>query len=219
MASHLLRNPLSYIQTSIDLLLNSELDASEHRAILDRMRAQSQRIREFIKELVEMSRLETGSVRVNPEPVVLPPLIERVLDLLRPEESRYEFSFTAPRTFPILAADPGKTQLILLSLLRSAVSRCPDGGSITLELEAKQSEALISVTDDGQALPPPQLDRLFSRFYPIDSHGDKMPSTYRLGLYSTRRLIELQNGRVWAESEAGKGTRLSFSLPIWGVSR
>ncbi len=68
-------------------------------------------------------------------------------------------------------------------------------------------------------MPRQQLDRIFSRFYPIDNHGDKMPSTYRLGLYSTRRLIELQNGRVWAESEAGKGTRLSFSLPIWGVSR
>ena len=219
MASHLLRSPLSFIQASLDLMLNSELDAEEQRAMLDKMREQSQRIREFIKDLLEMSRLETGSVRVYPEPVVLPPVIERVLDLIRPEEPRYEFSFMAPATFPIVAADPGKTELVLLGMLRSAMSRCPNGGRISLELSAHTSEAVISVTDDGEIVPTRQLDRIFSQFYPVDDDVGKMPSTYELGLYTTKRLIELQNGRVWAESQPGKGTRLGFSLPIWGVSR
>ncbi len=200
-------------------MLNSELDAEEQRVMLDKMREQSQRIREFIKDLLEMSRLETGSVRAFPEPVVLPPVIERVLDLVRPEEPRYEFSFTAPATFPIVAADQGKTELVLLGMLRSAMSRCPNGGRINLELSARTSEAIVSVTDDGEVIPPRQLDRIFSQFYPVDDDVDKMPSTYELGLYTTKRLIELQNGRVWAESQRGKGTRLGFSLPIWGVSR
>lgn len=216
MASHLLRSPLSFIQASIDLMLNSELDAEEQRAMLDKMRTQGQRIREFIKDLLEMSRLEIGSVHVYPEPVVLPALIERVLDLIRPEEPRYVFSFIAPDTFPIVAADSGKTELILLSLLRSAMSRCPNGGHITLELEARTSEAVISITDDGEVIPLRQLDRVFSQFYPVDDEGDKMPSTYQLGLYTAKRLLEFQNGRVWAESQPDKGTRFSFSLPIWG---
>jgi PAS domain S-box-containing protein len=217
MASHLLRSPLSFIQASLDLMLNSEVDAEEQRAMLDKMREQSQRIREFIKDLLEMSRLETGSVHVYPEPVALPPLIERVLDLIRPEEPRYLFSFTAPSTFPVVAADPGKTELVLLSLLRCAMSRCPDGGCITLELEARRSEAVVSVTDDGETIPLKQLDRIFSQFYPVDDGGgDKMPSTYQIGLYTTKRLIELQNGCVWAESQPNKGTRFGFSLPIWG---
>ncbi len=216
MASHLLRSPLSFIQASIDILLNSELDAEEQRSMLDKMCEQSQRIREFIKDLLEISRLEISSVLVYPEPVALAPLIERVLDLIRPEEPCHVFSFTAPDAFPIVAADPGKTELILLNLLRSAIGRCPNGGCITLELKASTSEAIISIADDGEAIPLKQLERIFSQFYPVNDDGDKMPSTYQLGLYTTKRLIELQNGRVWAESQADKGTRLSFSLPVWG---
>jgi len=184
--------------------------------MLARMREQSQRIRVFIRDLLEMSRLETGSVHVYTEPVALPPLVERVLDLIRPEEPRYVFSFTAPSTFPIVAADPGKTELILLSLLRNAMSRCPDGGCITLGLEVRKSEAIVSIADDGETIPLKQLDRIFSQFYPVDDDDDKMPSTYQLGLYTTKRLIELQDGSVWAESQPDKGTRFGFSLPIWG---
>ena len=216
MASHLLRTPLSFIQASTDLMLNSELDPEEQRATLERMREQSQRIREFIRGLLEMSRLETNSVQVYPEPVALPPLIERVLDLIRPEEPRYVFSFTTPSTFPIVAADPGKTELILLSLLRNAMSRCPDGGCVALGLEVRGSEAIVSVVDDGEPFPLKQLDRVFSQFYPVDDDDDKMPSTYQLGLYTTKRLIELQDGSVWAESQPDRGTRFGFSLPIWG---
>jgi PAS domain S-box-containing protein len=216
MASHLLRSPLSFIQASIDLMLDSELDADERHLMLERMREQSQRIREFIKELLEMSRLETGTVHVYPEPVSLPPLIERVLDMIRPEEPCYVFSFSTPSSFPIVAADPGKMELILLSLLRNAMSRCPDGGNIVLTLESHKSEAIVSVMDDGEAIPLKQIDRIFSQFYPIDDDDDKMPSTYQLGLYSTKRLIELQNGSVWAESQPEKGTCFGFSLPVWG---
>jgi signal transduction histidine kinase len=216
MASHLLRSPLSFIQASIDLLRNSELDAEEQRAILDNMWEQGQRIREFIKDLLEMSRLETGEVRVRPEPVMLGPLVQRVLDLIQPEEPGFEFEMIAPESFPIIAADPGKTELILLSLLRSAMCRCPDGGNIILKLEARGSEAVVTVSDDGEAIPLNQLDRIFTQFYPVDGDGDKMPSTYHLGLYTTKRLIELQNGCVWAESLPDNGTRFGFSLPIWG---
>jgi len=216
MASHLLRSPLSFIQASIDLMLNSELDAEERRAMLEKMRDQSQRIREFIKDLLEISRLETGSVHISTEPVALPRVIERVLDLIRPEEPHYEFSFTAPRSFPVVAADPGKIELILLSLVRNAMSRCPDGGSISLELEARASEVVVSVTDDGETIPLRQLGRVFSQFYPVDDDNNKMPATYQLGLYTTKRLIELQGGSVWAESQPSEGTRFGFSLPVWG---
>jgi signal transduction histidine kinase/ActR/RegA family two-component response regulator len=216
MASHLLRSPLSFIQASIDLMLSSEFEDEEQRAMLNKMREQGQRITEFIRDLLEISRMETGKVRVFAEPVVLPPLIERTLELIRTEEPPHVFSFNAPDTFPIVVADASKTELILLSFLRSAMSRYPNGGHITLELQARTSEAIISITDEGEAIPLKQLDRIFSQFYPVDDDGEKMPSTYRLGLYTTRRLVELQKGRVWAESRPGKGTRLSFSLPVWG---
>jgi PAS domain S-box-containing protein len=216
MASHLLRSPLSFIQASIDLMSNSELHLDEQRVILAKMREQSQRMRDFIRDLLEMSRLETGSISIYPEPVALPPLVKRVLALVQPEEPHYVVNFNNPQPFPVVAADPAKMELVLLSLLRSAMNRCPTGGCIGVELEANASEVVVSITDNGEIIPPKQLDRVFSQFYPVDDDGDKMPSTYILGLYSTRRLVELQNGRVWAESAPDTGTRFGFSLPVWG---
>ncbi|HXV99325.1 MAG TPA: GAF domain-containing protein, partial [Anaerolineae bacterium] len=215
MASHLLRTPLTSIQASIDMLLSSELDAEEQRVMLDRLREQSQRMREFVKELLEMSRLEAGIVRVYAEPVVLSPLIDRVFGLIQYEEPGHKFSLSLANALPIVAADLAKTELILINLLRNAVSHCPSGGHITLEVETDADEVIISVADDGEAIPLAQLDRIFSQFYPIDSTSGTMMSTYHLGLYSTKRLIELQNGRVWVESQPGQGSQFSFSLPIW----
>jgi PAS domain S-box-containing protein len=215
MASHLLRTPLTSIQAAVDLLLSSELDAEEQRVMLDKLREQSQQMREFVKELVEMSRLEAGIVRVYAEPVALSPLLDRALGLMRYEQPRHSFSLTIADTIPIVAADMAKTELILMNLLRNGVSRCPNGGQIILEIKAEDDEVIISVADDGEAIPMAQFDRIFSQFYPVESANGSMISTYHLGLYSTKRLIELQNGRVWVESQPGKGSRFSFSLPVW----
>jgi signal transduction histidine kinase len=114
-----------------------------------------------------------------------------------------------------VAADLAKTELVLMNLLRNGVSRCSNEGHITLEIGAEDDEVIISVADDGEAIPLAQLDRIFAQFYPIDSTNGPVISTYHLGLYSTKRLIELQNGRVWVESQPGKGSRFSFSLPVW----
>jgi PAS domain S-box-containing protein len=218
MTSHLLRTPLSSIQASIDLLLScSELDAEEQRATLGRMREQCWRMRSFIRELAEMSRVEVDGGRVYSEPVALSQMIERVLNMMRYEKSRHVFNFAVPGALPIVVADPSKIEVILLNLLRNAVERCPDGANITIELEDRTSEVIISVVDDGKAIPAQQLDKVFWQFYPVDGDG-KMPSTYHLGLYTTKRLIELQNGRMWVQSQPGEGSRFSFSLPVWGVS-
>jgi signal transduction histidine kinase/DNA-binding response OmpR family regulator len=216
MASHLLRTPLTSIQASVDVLLNSNLESNEQQTVLGRIREQSTRMREFVKELLEMSRLEAGVVRVYGEPVALIPVIERVLGLMRYEEPQHTFSFSVTTTVPIVTADLGKTELILVNLLRSAVGRCVDEAHITVEVETpNDTEVIISITDDGEAIPMAQLDRIFSQFYPVDSTNGTVMSTYHLGLYSTKRLIELQNGRVWVESQSGRGSRFSFSLPIW----
>lgn len=215
MATHLLRTPLASIQTAIDVLLGVELSVEEQRTMLTQMREQSRRMREFVKELLEVSRLEAGIVRVHAEPVILAPLLNRVIGLIQTEEPSYGFGLSLADSLPIVTADLAKTELILINLLRSAVSRCHEDGQITLSVEKRENEVVISIADNGEAIPLEQLDRIFSQFYPIDSTGSATVSTYHLGLYSTKRLIELQNGRVWVESQPGKGSRFSFSLPVW----
>ncbi len=215
MAAHLLRTPLTAIQTSIDSLREAELNVDEQRLMLDRMGEQSQRMREFVKELLEMSRLEAGLVRVYAEPVTLAPLLDRVLRLMQAEEADRQFSLMLSKALPIIAADLAKTELVLINLLRNAVARCPQKGQIRVEVKSEADEVIISIADTGEAIPVAELDRIFTQFYPIDGSTGATVSTYHLGLYTTKRLIELQNGRIWVESQPGKGSSFSFALPVW----
>jgi PAS domain S-box-containing protein len=215
MASHLLRTPLSFIQTSIDFLTNCELGIEDQQVTLDKMREQSLRLTEFTNELLKMLRLETEGMCIRAEPIALLPLIEQVLDLIKDEEPRHVFNLVMTGALPMVVADHTKTELIVLNLLLSAVRRCPAGGHITIKLEVRKSEVIVSITDNGNPIPAKLLDKIFWQFYPVDADQDKMPSTYQLGFYTTKRLVELQNGRIWAESWPSEGSQFSFSLPVW----
>jgi PAS domain S-box-containing protein len=219
MASHLLRAPLSTILAAADLLLNSKLDAEEQQTAVTTVRRQGERMKEFVKGLLDISQMEGGAVHVYSEPVTLPPLIERALNLVREDTTRHVFSSVASDTLPLVAADPRKTEFILLSLLHGAIERCPGGGHIAVEVKARIPEVIVSVEDDGQPISTHQLDKIFWQFYPADGDDGKVPSTYHLGLYTTKRLVELQGGRVWAQSQPGHGSRFSFSLPVWGIGQ
>ena len=214
MASHLLRTPLSFIQTSIGLLMNVKLDADEQKAILSRMQKQNQRLKDFVNELLKILRLETEGMQTSSEPIAISPLIERVLDLVRYEQPHHTFEFHQPNdSLLMVMGDPTKTELILLNLLLSAVRRCPNGGHITVQSERQGAEVIIGIIDDGRPIPIKLLDKAFWQFYPVDDEDGKMPSTYQLGLYTTKQFVESQNGRIWAESQAGRGSKFSFSMP------
>jgi signal transduction histidine kinase len=219
MASHLLRTPLSFIQVSIDLLMNSDLTPEEQQTTLKRMWEQSRNVTTFTDELLEILRLEADGVQVYIESVSLLPLLERVLELIRYENPNYQFDLVVPDTLPMVAADPAKTELILFNLLTNAVSRCPaNEGCVTIELEIGTKEINVSIIDNGEPIPANLLEKVFGQFYPIDDDG-KMPSTYQLGLYTTKRLVELQNGRIWANSRPDHESRIGFSLPIWETAQ
>ena len=213
MAAHLLRTPLSFIQTSIDLLLNSELEAEEQQAMLDRMWERSRSLTEFTDELLEILRFENGSTRVYLEPVALASLVEHAIDLIQQQETCYTFNSEGFNDLPAVAADTTKTELVLFNLLTNAVARQPKGGQITIKANAAPTEISISILDAGEPISARQLDRVFGQFYPVDDDNGKMPSTYQLGLYTTRRLVEAQNGQIWAKS--GQITEFGFSLPLW----
>lgn len=219
MASHLLRTPLSIIQTSIELLMTVKLDPNEQQVMLSRMRKQNQRLRNFVNELLKILRLETEGVHAFTEPVALLPLIERMVSLVQYEQPHHTFKFAPDGPLPRVLVDPTKTELILLNLLLSAARRCPEGGEITVEAKHQSSEVIVSVIDNGTPIPVKLLSKTFWQFYPIDDDKGKMPSTYQLGLYTTKQFVELQNGRIWAENMAGQGSKFSFSMPVLETSQ
>lgn len=213
MASHLLRTPLSFIQTSIDLLINAKLETEDQQAMLRRMKVRTQRLKNVINELLKMLRVETEGTQAYLEPVDIVSLVERVLNLIRYEQPHHIFEFVAYDSLPLVLADQTKTELILLNLLLSAVRRCQHEGHIIVQLEQQASEVVVSIIDNGETIPVNLLNKAFLQFYPVDNENGRMPSTYQLGLYTTKQFVELQHGRIWAESRPGHGSKFSFSLP------
>lgn len=218
MASHLLRTPLSFIHASIEFLMSSNLEA-EHQEVLGKMRSQSRRLTDFTNELLKILRSETEVIAVHIEAVDLLPLIERVLNFIQSERPSHKFHLKAPVAPPKVAADPVKVELVLLNLLLNVLKRCPSHGHITVEVKNSRPEVIISIMDDGTPIPTELLDKVFWPYYPVDGSDNKMPSTYNLGLYNTKRLVEVQDGQIWVESQHGQGSQFSFSLPSWEYSK
>jgi len=216
MASHLMRNPLSVIQTSIRCLQTLRLNDQEEHELLEKMWRQSRRLNNFTNELLKTLRLESEGTSVCTASVALPPLVERVVDSIKNEKP--DLTFSLPRDnggFPLVAADAVKTEMILLNLLISAIRRCNAGCNISIFIEPNISELIVSIKDNGKPIPVKPLTKVFQSFYPVGDTGLSVPSTYQLGLHSTKRLVEMQNGRIWAEKNVEQGSQFSFSLPIW----
>jgi signal transduction histidine kinase len=217
MASHLMRNPLSVIQTSVRCLQTLDLEPVDRDNLQEKIWQQSQRLTNFANELLNILRLETEGAHVYTAPVSLPPLVERVLAFVRHENPDLNFQMqptVAP--LPPVAADSVKTEMIMLNLLLGAGRRChPLGGTVTIALIANTAEVVITISDNGRPIPIGPAEDIFQPFYAPGRTQTNIPSTYQLGLYTTRRWVELQRGRIWADSIAGEGSRFSFSLPIW----
>jgi signal transduction histidine kinase len=215
MASHLLRNPLNVIQTSIRCLQTLDLSQQEQQDLLNKMWGQSQQLTDFTNELLRTLRLESEGAFVCTNPVVLEPLVKRTFDFVRHDKPDLTFLLEAGQNLPPVAGDSTKIEMIVLNLLFGAVRRCQAGGHISVSLTEGTSEILVSIKDNGRPIPVKSLDQVFQSYYPVGQSRSKIPASYQLGLYTTRRLVELHHGRVWAQSHNGQGSEFGFSLPIW----
>lgn len=215
MASHLFRTPISIIQSSIDVLLESDLDDGERKNMLHSMRQQGQRLVDTVNELLKILRLETEGVAVQYAPIAVIPIVNRALTLVQDDNPYITFERSFSETLPLALGDAAKTELIVLNLLLNAIRRCAKGGHITVSAHSTPHEVLIGVEDTGPPLSPREKQRIFQRFYAVGDTEEKMPSTYNFGLYSVKQLVSLQRGRISVDSEPGATTKFFFSLPVW----
>ncbi len=213
MASHLFRTPLNLIQNSIDLLLHVTMTPDEQAPIFRKMRQQGQQLTDLTHELLKILRMEVEGIAVQRKSLQLGPLVENALALLQNQDPRYTFHVSVTDPMPRVCGDLPKIELVLVNLLLNAIKRSAGGGDIAIKTRVNKSEVIISVADKGEPVTSRMRRRMFERFYAVDDEGGKTPSTYQLGLFTTRRLVELQNGRIWIENLAD-GVSFNFSLPI-----
>jgi K+-sensing histidine kinase KdpD len=211
-ASHGLRSPLMSILTSVEWILETGVQNEAHKARLEDIRSQTFSLAQFASEILDLSRVEMGNVRVKLTPVAVVPLIKRVLAAFELRVPSHSFEMQAEGTIPPARADESQLPIVLDHLLENAVKYSPDGSVIRVKVAASNAHVMISVLDEGQGIPPDELETVFSRFY----RGRKQTSkghSLGLGLYIARKLVQAQDGNIWAESEVGQGACFTFTLP------
>jgi signal transduction histidine kinase len=146
-------------------------------------------------------------------------LSRAVIDEIARRTDKHRFVLDFPEDFPIVDADPDRIAQVLRNLLDNAVKYSPDGRLVVLRGESRGNEVVVSVADQGVGISPEHLNRLFEKFFRVDSGLRRHVVGSGLGLPICRTIVEAHGGQIWAESKVGQGSTFYFTLPLGGVSQ
>jgi signal transduction histidine kinase len=214
--SHELRTPLTAIKGSMEGLIDGVLSANEET--FQQIHAEADRLNRLVDDLQELSRVEARAYELDLRPLDISSLIKTVTKRLAPrfESKRITLDFELPSDVLNVLADEDRTIQVLTNLTGNALQYTPEGGRITLSAKRRNGEVQISVRDTGIGIPPEHLSQIFDRFYRVDkSRSRQSGGGSGIGLTIGRALVEVQGGRIWAESKGeGQGSMFSFTLPV-----
>lgn len=214
--SHEFRTPLTAIRASISSLLRPGVvwDEETREDFLQTISEESRHLQELIENLLDMSKIEAGVLRLNRYPVVVSRLVDDVLERLRPVYPHHQIAAAIPPRLPLVDIDPHRIEQVLLNLVDNAVKYGGESRVIHLAAESHEHEVWLSVTDQGIGIPAEHLPHIFERFHRIDTQLTRMTGGNGLGLAICRGIVEAHGGRIWAESELGSGSTFIVALPI-----
>jgi signal transduction histidine kinase len=212
--SHELKTPISALRAHLENLLDGVERAEP--ATLQVMLAQSERLGRLVDQLLELSRLESGDLPLRREEIRLRPLVARVLSEIAVTRARddLELAQDVPEDLPAIYADAERVHQVLFNLLDNAVRFTPSGGTVRVTASRHNGSVDVTVADTGPGIAPEHLPRLFDRFYRIDTARSREDGGTGIGLAIARSVVEAHGGRIWAESEPGKGSTFTFELPV-----
>jgi two-component system phosphate regulon sensor histidine kinase PhoR len=215
--SHELRTPLTSIQGYAETLLNGALeDRDASQRFVGKILQQASQLSQLISDLLELSRIESGAVKLNLEPHHINEFREPILSLFGSalEESRLTFEWNAPDDLPLPYVDKRFLEQVFVNLIDNAIKYTPAGGRITVSADAGKSEVIVHVSDTGIGIPSDMLPRIFERFYRVDKARAREMGGTGLGLSIAKHILLQHGGQIWADSVLGKGSVFHFALPI-----
>src|ERR1044071_7876249 len=215
--SHELRTPLTSILGWSHLLTGGKLDKQQTARAIETIARNARALGRLIDDLLDISRIMTGKLCLDLRAVKLVPLIQAVVDDVRPAADARRINLKAAFNSDIgpILGDSDRLQQIVWNLLTNAIKFTPKGGNVHVGLERNDSHVLITATDRGQGIPPEHLPHVFELFRKADSSDTRSYGGLGLGLSIVRQLVELHRGTVAAES-AGENTGATFivMLPV-----
>jgi two-component system, OmpR family, phosphate regulon sensor histidine kinase PhoR len=213
--SHELRTPLSMIKGYVETLLDgARHDPEVAEKFLRTVERNTRRLDALIQDLLAISELESGRVRLSLGSVRLVDVVEKVLGDFKARAAARDVKLFNEAADLAVTADEGRLQQVLTNLVDNAIKYGSAGGVVTVGgrvIEGGKVE--VSVRDDGPGIPPESLERVFERFYRVDKARSREQGGTGLGLSIVKHIVQSHGGSVWATSEVGKGTTFFFTLP------
>ncbi|HYT30253.1 MAG TPA: HAMP domain-containing sensor histidine kinase [Actinomycetota bacterium] len=212
--SHELKTPIAAIRAHLENLLDGVEEPNA--ATLAVMLGQSERLTRLVEQLLDLSRLESGDVPLEREPVPLAALVDRVLREIRVGriDRGVELRNLVPADAPPVWADRERVHQVLFNLLDNALRFTPQGGTIAVRAEPREGRCEISVEDSGKGIPDEHRPFVFERFYRVDPSRSRPDGGTGIGLTIARSVVEAHGGRIWVEAREGGGSVFRFALPF-----
>jgi len=215
--SHELKTPISSIKMSLKLLEDNRVGAlnDEQKKLTANINDDTQRLLAITGELLDLTQVETGNIQLQKQPVEPKLITDYAYNALKvqAEQKKLQININIPETLPKVSCDLEKTAWVLVNFLSNAIRYSLEGKKVIIEAKKDNGNMVFSVQDFGIGIDPKYKDKVFERFYKIPNTENEKSST-GLGLAISKEFIVAQGGKIWVDSELGKGSVFYFSLPV-----
>lgn len=214
--SHELRTPLTSIKGMADSLLQPDVewDAATHEEFLRSIVRESDRLNRIINDLLEMSQIESGTLRMDMSHVALAEVFDHMSSQLADMTKAHRFDVRLPDDLPAISADEMRMEEVIGNLVSNAAAYSDPGTAITVDVSLQDGEAVVCVSDEGVGVPAEHFEKVFDRFFRLEGGIIRRKDGTGLGLSICKGIVEAHGGSIWVESEVGKGSTFCFSIPV-----
>jgi signal transduction histidine kinase len=212
--AHELRTPLSVIEGTVDAMLDGVYELNQDN--IASIKEETAVLTRLVADLRDLTLAESGQLRLEVEATNLAELVQRRVSQaeVMAREKNIILKTDIAGGLPLVELDGGRIEQAVANLLDNALNHTTAGGTVTIAVSSTEEGILVSIADTGEGIPPEHLPHIFERFYRVDGARSRKTGGAGLGLAIAKQMVELHGGKVWVESEVGKGSKFSFILPV-----
>jgi len=213
--SHELRTPLTTMRSYLEALADGAWQDPEIAPnFLDVTRTETERMIRLVNDLLQLSKMDSTDYKLKKEWVNFVDFYNNIVDRFEmSKEQNVTFKRKLPKQAIFVEVDEDKMTQVLYNIISNALKYSPEGGQVTFSIKEKEDKIIVSVSDQGVGIPKENIGKIFDRFYRVDKARTRKLGGTGLGLAIAQEMVKAHGGSIWATSEEGKGTKISFSLP------